>query len=51
MAGGQSAVVGIATFAYAYIVTLPSWVNEKQPHVRARCMRSSEHFVIFFSPF
>eukprot|EP00048_Salpingoeca_helianthica_P017002 m.235246 g.235246 ORF g.235246 m.235246 type:complete len:551 (+) comp19959_c0_seq1:41-1693(+) len=33
VAGGQSAVVGIATFAYAYIVTIPSWVNEKRPDV------------------
>lgn len=30
---GQGAVVGIAVFAYAYIVTIPSWINEKQPHV------------------
>ena len=30
---GQSAVVGIAVFAFAYITTIPSWVNEKQPYV------------------
>eukprot|EP00051_Salpingoeca_urceolata_P015051 m.192814 g.192814 ORF g.192814 m.192814 type:complete len:563 (+) comp18276_c0_seq1:459-2147(+) len=30
---GQSQVVGVAVFAYAYIVTIPSWVNEKKHHV------------------
>jgi len=30
---GQSQVVGVAAFAYAYVVTIPSWVNEKKPDV------------------
>jgi len=30
---GQAQVVGIAVFAYAYVVTIPSWVNEKKPDV------------------
>lgn len=30
---GQAQVVGIAVFAYAYVVTIPSWVNEKKPSV------------------
>jgi len=30
---GQAQVLGIAVFAYAYIVTIPSWVNEKKPSV------------------
>eukprot|EP00038_Savillea_parva_P004283 m.135992 g.135992 ORF g.135992 m.135992 type:complete len:573 (-) comp11426_c6_seq1:40-1758(-) len=29
----QSQVLGISTFAYAYVVTIPSWVNEKKPGV------------------
>eukprot|EP00117_Sycon_ciliatum_P031304 scpid48664/ scgid4434/ len=31
--GGQGYVFGLATFAYSYIVTIPSWVNEKKPEV------------------
>jgi hypothetical protein len=27
---GQAAVVGLAVFASAYVVTIPSWVNEKK---------------------
>lgn len=27
---GHAGVVGIAVFAYAYVVTIPSWVNEKK---------------------
>eukprot|EP00054_Salpingoeca_dolichothecata_P017322 m.103475 g.103475 ORF g.103475 m.103475 type:complete len:573 (+) comp22406_c0_seq1:53-1771(+) len=30
---GQSQVIGIAVFAYAYVVTIPSWVNEKRREV------------------
>eukprot|EP00049_Salpingoeca_infusionum_P024384 m.15846 g.15846 ORF g.15846 m.15846 type:complete len:601 (-) comp6803_c0_seq2:384-2186(-) len=30
---GYSDVLGLAVFAYAYIVTIPSWVNEKKHHV------------------
>ena len=29
----QSQVLGIAVFAYAYVVTIPSWVNEKKAGV------------------
>eukprot|EP00043_Microstomoeca_roanoka_P018373 m.196087 g.196087 ORF g.196087 m.196087 type:complete len:595 (+) comp16812_c0_seq2:200-1984(+) len=32
-AAGQANVVGMAVFAYAYVVTIPSWVNEKQHRV------------------
>lgn len=31
---GQSQVIGLSVFAYAYVVTIPSWVNEKKPGVR-----------------
>eukprot|EP00039_Didymoeca_costata_P020335 m.340903 g.340903 ORF g.340903 m.340903 type:complete len:559 (+) comp19629_c0_seq1:222-1898(+) len=30
---GQAQVLGISVFAYAYVVTIPSWVNEKKPNV------------------
>lgn len=30
----QSQVIGISIFAYAYVVTIPSWVNEKKAGVR-----------------
>jgi len=29
----QSQVIGVAVFAYAYVVTIPSWVNEKKTGV------------------
>ena len=29
----QANVVGMAIFAYSYVVTIPSWVNEKRHHV------------------
>lgn len=29
----QANVVGLAIFAYSYVVTIPSWVNEKRHHV------------------
>lgn len=29
----QADVVGLAIFAYSYVVTIPSWVNEKCHHV------------------
>eukprot|EP00730_Choanoeca_flexa_P000797 TRINITY_DN10338_c0_g1_i6.p1 TRINITY_DN10338_c0_g1~~TRINITY_DN10338_c0_g1_i6.p1 ORF type:complete len:603 (+),score=166.30 TRINITY_DN10338_c0_g1_i6:181-1989(+) len=32
-AEGQANVVGMAVFAYSYVVTIPSWVNEKRHHV------------------
>ncbi|EDQ87491.1 uncharacterized protein MONBRDRAFT_37937 [Monosiga brevicollis MX1] len=32
-AEGQANVVGMAIFAYSYVVTIPSWVNEKRHHV------------------
>ena len=34
---GQTQVIGVATFTYAYVVTIPSWVNEKKHGVRMRC--------------
>lgn len=30
---GQQAVIGLSIFSCAYIVTIPSWVNEKKHHV------------------
>ena len=30
MLGGQAQVIGVAAFTYAYVVTIPSWVNEKK---------------------
>jgi amino acid permease len=30
---GQYQVLGLAIFAYAYVTTIPSWANEKQPGV------------------
>eukprot|EP00045_Choanoeca_perplexa_P012175 m.131850 g.131850 ORF g.131850 m.131850 type:complete len:607 (+) comp15915_c0_seq3:277-2097(+) len=32
-AEGQANVIGMAVFAYSYVVTIPSWVNEKRHHV------------------
>jgi hypothetical protein len=29
----QAQVLGVAMFAYAYVVTIPSWLNEKKPGV------------------
>ena len=31
--GGHAQVLGISIFAYSYVVTIPSWVNEKHPSV------------------
>ena len=33
MRGGQELVLGTIIFANAYVVTLPSWLNEKAPDV------------------
>lgn len=30
---GQVLVLGVISFSWAYIITVPSWVNEKQSHV------------------
>jgi len=30
---GQLPVVGLAVFAFSYVVTIPSWLNEKKPSV------------------
>ncbi|EGD76432.1 hypothetical protein PTSG_07549 [Salpingoeca rosetta] len=32
-ASGQANVIGMAVFAYSYVVTIPSWVNEKKHRV------------------
>eukprot|EP01043_Picozoa_sp_COSAG02_P076980 COSAG02_NODE_16628_length_1069_cov_1.497938_1_plen_138_part_00 len=30
---GQCQVLGLALFSFSYVVTIPSWANEKKPHV------------------
>lgn len=55
----QSQVLGIAVFAYAYVVTIPSWVNEKKPGVNinatvwlpATVRQLRHHFRPFLTPF
>lgn len=34
VAGGQAQVIGVAAFTYTYVVTIPSWLNEKRAGVR-----------------
>jgi hypothetical protein len=31
--GGQAQVIGVAAFTFAFIVTIPSWLNEKKAGV------------------
>ncbi len=33
VAGGQPQVIGVAAFTFAFIVTIPSWLNEKKDGV------------------